>query len=468
MPGFNDAHVHLVEGGLSLLSIDLRHARDEKEFVRQLADYAATLPPGTWITGGSWDHERWPSKKWPHRTLVDQAVPDHPVFVVRLDWHVGVANSLALEKAGIDRHTADPPGGEIDRDPETGEPTGILLDEAHKLVFAALPDPSPEDLSKAAITGMRAASKMGLTSMQGQCSPEEARVLSGLAGSGRSTVRFCGWALPEHVKPLSEFESTAFFRLSGVKFFADGSLGAGTALLFEPYHDRPQSRGIAIHEPEALHDVLCEYDLQGHPLVVHAIGDLGVHRVLNVIESMRKRDPNRVVRYRIEHVQLCRQNDVDRFAQLGVLASIQPTHCIDDMRWIENRIGAQRIGDAYRYHSLVSAGAHVALGTDWPVEPLDPRLSIYASVAREYPEGGPSGGWMPQEKVRMETALWSYTAGSAIAEGRHHQKGKLNAGYLADFIILSDNPFEIPIAEFLHTTVDYTIMHGQVVYEQPG
>ncbi len=464
LPGFNDAHLHLIEGGFHLLGINLRDARDEEEFVQRLADRARTLAKGTWITGGYWDHQAWPSRRYPTRELIDRLVPDHPVFVVRLDWHIGVANSLALQLAGITRDTPDPRGGRIERDSVTGEPTGILQDTAHEFVYRVFPQPSPQERQQAARAALDHAARLGVTSVQGQLNAAEIETLSQLEQRGELTLRVSAWQLAQST-PAVRVPTFDFMTTGPLKLFADGSLGAGTAWMCEPYTDRPDFSGLEIHERDQLIEQVVDLDRQGHRLVIHAIGDCGVRSVLDAFEAARKANGTLRRRHRIEHVQVLKENDIYRFAELGVVASIQPTHAIDDMRWIEDRIG-DRISDAYRFASLLENNVRVALGTDWTVEPLDPLLTLYASVVRERPEGGPEGGWMPRERVRLKQALTCYTLGSAFAEEQEYRKGCLAPGFLADMILLEHDPFDEDPHQLLNNRVNVTIVDGHVVYDR--
>jgi predicted amidohydrolase YtcJ len=472
LPGFNDSHVHFMEGGFYRLGVDLRNARDEAEFAALLKDKASCLPAGTWITGGYWDHEKWPSRKLPSKELIDKVVPEHPVFVVRLDWHIACANSLALRLAGIDQNTPVPQGGMIDKHPDSRELSGILRDEAERLVTNVIPQPTREQKLQAAQAAMRHAAGLGVTSVQGECLEPDQSIFSELAAEGRLRTRMSIWQPVnnrddvERLRSLDKVESS-FFRSSTAKLFVDGSFGATTALLFEPFNDLPQTCGLAIHEESELKRLITDVDALGWQLAVHAIGDRAVFMALNAFEHAVRQNSEKLRRNRIEHAQMVRDQDLPRFHDLQILASVQPSHCIDDMRWIENRIG-DRSRTAYRLNSFLRHRIPVAFGTDWTVEPLDPMLTVYAAITREYLEGGPSGGWHPEECVSLVQAIELYTEGAAFAEFQESHKGRLKAGYVADFLLLpADFLYRSPQA-VLNSQVETTVVDGQIVFDRTG
>lgn len=470
LPGFNDAHLHFANGGLYLLGIDLRPARDEKEFVRLLNDYIYKTPKGEWVTGGNWDHENWPSKKHPRKELIDPVTPDHPVLVSRLDGHMALANSLALKLAGITRDTPDPQGGEIVRDGKTGEPTGILRDEAMGLVGKVIPPLSHDQRERAIRAAMRHAQELGVTSVQDNSSGEDLQIYQELYRKGELGVRINAWRSAEFTGDFQRIGVTApcgdpFLRLGTVKLFVDGSMGAGTALFFAPYADDPATSGLPIHTPEQLDALVAAADKAGLQIAAHAIGDKANAWILDAFARARAANGGRDARHRVEHAQVVRSGDVGRFRDLGAIASVQPCHCIDDMRWAEKRIG-RRVDDAYRWRSFMDAGVRLAFGTDWDVEPLDPRLGLYAAVTRELPAGGPAGGWHPQEKLTMAQAIEAYTMGSAYAEFQENSKGSIEAGKLADMTVMEKDLFAIPKKDILNTPVALTILNGKVVFRR--
>lgn len=470
LPGFNDAHVHFSDGGFYLLGIDLRDAKDETEFMDRIKNYAAKLDSGTWILGGNWDHEAWPSKKHPNKELIDDVTKDNPVFVQRLDGHIALANSLALRLAGITKDTPNPQGGEITKDPQSGEPTGILKDAAQSLVGAVIPAPSKEQLKQAIKTAIQHANSLGVTSIQDNSSAADLEVYLELLKEGELTLRINAWRGCYHFK---EFESIGIFppfgndmlRIGTMKVFVDGSMGAGTALFYQPYSDDSTTSGIPIYPEDQLYELIKSIDKAGLQIAAHAIGDKANSWILNAFEKAFQENGRRDARHRIEHAQVVLPEDIKRYQELGIIASIQPSHCIDDMRWAEKRIG-DRVRHSYLFNSFVEAGVKIAFGTDWTVEPLDPMLGLYAAVTREFTEGGPESGWFPDEKITLEQAIEFYTLGSAYAEFQEDVKGSIKIGKLADLAVLNKNLFDIEPKEILETKVDLTILGGKVVFER--
>jgi predicted amidohydrolase YtcJ len=470
VPGFNDAHVHFLSGGFGLLSVDLRDARDEQDFAARIAAHARTLPKGTWIQEGNWDHEAWPSKRLPTRQLIDAVTPDHPVFVQRLDGHMALANSLALRRAGVTRESRDPEGGTIVRD-AAGEPTGILKDNAEELVTRAIPEPSREMNLRAARAALKEAARVGVTTIQDNSSVDALRTYQDLRAVGELTARFYVWRYISAREPLEKAGLRTglgddWIRLGALKILSDGSMGSGTAAFFDPYTDDPRTSGLLLYPVPELERLIREADAAGFQLAVHAIGDRANSLVLDAFEKAAAANPPRERRFRIEHAQVVRKSDLARYPRLGVIASIQPSHAIDDMRWAERRIGRERSRESYNVRSFTEAGIPVAFGTDWFVEPLDPRLGLYAAVTRERPEGGPAGGWFPEEKIGLEDALDLYTRGSAYAEFAEKEKGTLVPGMLADLVVFAADLFEVPPRQILTTPVDFTVAGGRVVFDR--
>jgi predicted amidohydrolase YtcJ len=470
LPGFNDAHVHLVDGAEEIVGVDLRPAKDEREFARRLADHAAKLPKGKWILGGYWDHESWPSKALPTRQLVDRAVPNNPVFVQRLDGHMAVANSLAISLAGVTKATQSPDGGAIVRD-ASGEPAGVFKDNAMELIARAIPPPSDDDVRERVRAALKHAASLGVTTIQDMtASATELRAYQSLLAAGELTARI--YSIQNHgIEGARQTGVTTGFgndwiRIGGIKLFADGSMGSGTAAFFEPYADDPSTKGLLIQEPAALEKAMFDADGAGFQLVVHAIGDRANAIVLDILEKLARERGSRDRRPRIEHSQVVRDADKARFKKAGVIASIQPSHCIDDMRWAETRIGKSRSAIAYDFKSFVDAGVQIAFGTDWYVEPLDPMLGLYAAVTRQFPDGTPPDGWFPEERLDLNRAIEFYTLGSAYAEFAEDRKGSITAGKLADLVVLSKDLFSIPAREILTTTPVLTIVGGRVVFEK--
>jgi predicted amidohydrolase YtcJ len=470
VPGFNDAHVHLVSGGEELVGTDLRPAVDEQDFARRLGEYAARLPKGRWIQGGYWDHEAWPSQALPTHALLDRATPDHPVFVRRLDGHMGVANALAMKLAGITRDAKAPDGGTMVRD-ASGEPTGVFKDNAMDLVTRAIPPDTLAQTMDKARAALKHAASLGVTTIQDMtASAIELRAYNALRASGELTARM--YSIQNHsIEGLTDAGLATGFgddwiRIGGQKLFADGSMGSGTAAFFEPYTDDPSTSGLLIHSPDALEKAIFAADAAGFQVIVHAIGDRANAMVLDALEKLQRERGRRDRRARIEHAQVVRDRDKARFTALGVIASIQPSHCIDDMRWAEKRIGTGRSRMAYNLKSFADAGARIAFGTDWYVEPLNPMLGLYAAVTRQYQDGTPVGGWLPEERITMAQAIEYYTLGSAYAEFADDRKGSITEGKLADLVLLSKDLFTITPRDILDTKPMVTIVGGRVVYEQ--
>jgi hypothetical protein len=477
VPGFIDSHVHFLAGGDELLAPDLRGAASEEDLARRLGEAAARLPAGSWLTAGSWDHESWPGARLPARATADRHTPRHPVFVSRLDGHMALANSLALEIAGVGRDTPDPSGGAIVRDPGTGEPTGILKDAAMDLVARHVPPWSRAERLERARAALRHAASLGVT---GVCdmgtSAADLEVLTELHEAGELTARV--WAYPPiadrgRLNDLaSRIPVLSWVQVQGVKAFADGSLGSSTALLFEDYLDAPGNRGLALADlapggalersvEEALADRLTP--------AVHGIGDRAVRLLLDLFERVETKTGKPWKRLRrLEHAQHIHPDDLERFGRLEVVASVQPYHAIDDGRWAETRIGAARARTSYAFRSLLDRGAILAFGSDWPVAPLSPIEGIYAGVWRRTLDGEHPEGWVPEERITVEEALRAYTLGSARAAGIDRLFGTIAPEHLADLVVLDRDILERGIdPDVLRAArVDLTLAGGKVVYER--
>ena len=474
LPGFNDAHVHFLSGGFQLSSVDLRDASSQQEFAERIRAFADKLPPGRWITGGDWDHERWPDAKLPTKELIDRFTPNTPVFVNRLDGHMALANSLALKLANVARQTLDPPGGVIVRDPKTGEPTGVLKDAAQSFVWKVFPPPSFEEKLAAARAATNHAASVGVTSVQDMSAGTDVGVYQELLDRGELKNRiYAVWPLPRWERlaqtGVRAHFGSAMLRTGGLKGFADGSLGSTTALFYEPYEDAPSTSGIPSDEmfPDG---VMLERvrgaDRAGLQVIIHAIGDRANDIILSIYEQVENANGDRDRRFRIEHAQHLRAQDIPRFAHDRVIASMQPYHAIDDGRWAEKRIGHERAKTTYAFRSLLDSGAMLAFGTDWTVAPLDPMLSIYAAVTRRTLDGKHPNGWIPEQRISVAEAVRAYTAGSAFAEFQEKEKGTILPGKLADVVILSRDIFKIDPKEIEKAKVVMTIMDGRVVYER--
>jgi predicted amidohydrolase YtcJ/beta-lactamase class A len=472
LPGFIDDHTHFIESGFHLLSVDLRDAATPEEFARRLKDHAAKLPSGRWIGGGDWDHERWPGGPLPTRELIDRYTPNNPVFVTRLDGHMGLANGVALRMAGITKDTKDPAGGTIVRDAKTGEPTGILKDGAQNLVYRVIPEQTEAQRDEALKASLAEAARVGVTSIQDITPWEDYEAYKRARNSGRLTVRVFART------PMSQWKRQAdavarqgsgddWLRLGGLKAFMDGSLGSTTALFFEPFTDAPSTSGLMVDDniPEGkLKQNIKEADKAGLQCSIHAIGDKANNILLNYYEEVAKENGPRDRRFRIEHAQHLIPADISRFAKLGVIASMQPYHAIDDGRWAEKRIGSIRVKTTYAFRSLLDAGATLVFGSDWFVAPLSPVLGIHAAVTRQTIDGRNPGGWIPEQKVSVEEAVRAYTSSCAYAEFGERNKGSLEVGKLADVVVLSQDIFRVRPDEIQKTTVMYTIVGGKVVY----
>jgi predicted amidohydrolase YtcJ len=473
LPGFNDAHTHFLSGGFQLASVDLRDANTPQEFAERIRAFAAKVTSGRWITGGDWDHERWPDAKLPTKELIDAVTPQTPVFVSRLDGHMALANSLALKLAGVTRQTSDPPGGVIVRDQKTGEPTGILKDAAQSFVWKVIPPASLEEKLDAARAATNYAASLGVTSVQDVSAGTDVSIYQSLLDHGELKTRIYA------ISPLPAWERLArtgvrahfgseMLRVGGLKGFADGSLGSTTALFYDPYRDEPKTSGLASDEmfPEgAMLERVRSADRAGLQILIHAIGDRANDLILSMYEQTERENGDRDRRFRIEHAQHLRPQDVARFGRDKVIASMQPYHAIDDGRWAEKRIGKERAKTTYAFRSLLDSGATLAFGTDWTVAPLNPLFTIYAAVTRRTLDGKNPGGWVPEQKISVEEAVRAYTVGSAYAEFQEGVKGTITAGKLADLVILSRNIFEIDPTDIETTTVVMTILDGRIVYE---
>jgi predicted amidohydrolase YtcJ len=472
MPGFNDAHIHLMTGGAQLDSVDLRDATSPEEFARRIGERAAATPKGEWITGGDWDEQRWERPALPTRESIDRLTPDTPVFVNRYDEHMALANAVTLRLAGITAKTPDPPGGVIVRD-AAGHPTGILKDAAMGAVYRVMPAPSPERRERTLRRALGHMASLGVTSVQdmGPAS-EDVDLYRSFAERGELTARIR--AVPPALRLAAQIAAgaraprpSAVLTVSGAKTFADGSLGSTTAYFFAPYTDDPASRGLLADEMqpvEAMRDRLRTIDKAGEQLCVHAIGDQAISMVLDLFGDVERVNGRRDRRPRIEHSQHLAPADFDRYARLGVIASVQPYHAIDDGKWAEKRIGAERAKTTYAFRSFLDRRVKVAFGTDWPVGPLDPMLTLYAAVTRATLDGKRPGGWIPEQKVTVAEAIQAYTLGAAYAEFREGDKGSIAVGRLADVVMLSADPFEVHPEALRDLKVVVTIVGGKVVH----
>lgn len=472
LPGFNDAHIHLVQAGQQLDSVHLKDAATPEEFTRRIGEFAETLPDEEWILGGDWDEQLWDPPELPTRNMIDALTSANPVYIIRYDGHQVLANSLALEMAGITADTGDPAGGTIERDAD-GRPTGILRMAARDLVLAVIPTLTPERRRRATVRALGHAASLGITSATDMAtSAEDVALFMELAAGGELTTRL-------YVAPMeTEWQEQAnvgirrgfgdpYLRLGALKGFVDGSLGSSTALFFEPYTHEPDSTGMLTEEFTPFEDAksrLLAADQAGLQIALHAIGDRGISMTLDLFEEIIAINDATDRRLRIEHAQHVLSTDFDRFTELDVIASVQPYHAIDDGRWAEDRIGAERAKTTYAFRTFLDRGVRLALGTDWNGAPLDPMLTLYAATTRATLDGEHPDGWVPAQQLTLEEAVDAYTMGSAYAEFQEHDKGSVTPGKLADMVVLSDDIFAIEPTALPEVTVEMTIVGGRVVY----
>jgi len=455
LPGFNDSHVHFVDGGLALDSVQLNDATSAQEFTRRITERAKLTPKGEWITGGDWDETKWNPARMPTKELIDPATPDTPVFVSRYDGHMALANSLTLRLAGITAQTPDPPGGVIVHDAQ-GNPTGALKDAAMDYVYKIAPPLSHDRRVKAVKRALAHAASLGVTSVQ-HMNPEYAdiAVYDELLQGGELTARIYAapliTAVDDQVKiGIRHAFGGPFLRIGALKAYADGSLGSGTAYFFEPFSNQPDNHGLLsdeMHPVSLMQDRMLRADAAGLQICTHAIGDQGISIILDLYSAIVKAHGETDRRFRIEHAQHMAAKDFDRFAQLRVIASMQPYHAIDDGRWAEERIGHERASRTYAFRTFVEHGVRLAFGTDWNVAPLNPMLGVYAAVTRATLDGKNPGGWFPEQKLTVAEAIEAYTMGSAFAEFQENEKGSITPGKLADMVLLSDDIFTIDPAK---------------------
>jgi len=453
-----------------LSSVQLRDARSPQEFAARIGAFAATLAPGEWIQGGTWDHQNW-GGELPHRSWVDSLTPDNPVMVVRLDGHMVLANSVALALAGIDENTPDVAGGEIVRD-SAGKPTGILKDNAMNLMARVVPAPSPAQQDRALEAAMDYLAERGVTTVHSMGYDwTDLEVYRRHHDQGRLRTRIYAMV------PIADWEQLAgeinsrgrgddWLRIGGLKGFMDGSLGSHTAAFFEPFSDTPDDRGFFVTPPEDMRGWAIAADAAGLQLVIHAIGDRANAALLDIYADVAATNGPADRRSRIEHAQHLRPAEIERVAAMDIIPSMQPYHAIDDGRWADAVIGAERSRYTYAFRSLLDAGARVAFGSDWSVAPANPILGIHAAVTRQTLDGAHPDGWVPEEKVGVEDALVAYTRNGAYASFEEKLKGSLGQGMLADVVILDRDITAMPSSEIGETRVLQTIVGGATVYRR--
>jgi predicted amidohydrolase YtcJ len=470
IPGFNDAHVHFLEGGFQLSSVDLRSAKTPQEFVERIKAFAAKLPKGRWILGGKWDHENWAPNNLPTAAMIDAVTPDNPVFIDRLDGHMALANTLAMNLSKVDKNVKDVEGGEIVRD-ASGNPTGIFKDAAMNYVGKAIPDFSFEEKLEGAQAATDYVASVGVTSVQDMSAGTDVGVYQELLRQGKLKTRVYGCS------PLADYKrwqnagihyafGDAMLRVGCLKGYADGSLGSTTAWLFEPYIDAPTSTGLASDEIPFMPDRIPAADKAGLQVRIHAIGDRANATILDDYEKTLQANGPRDRRFTIEHAQHLRQEDIKRFGSLKVVASMQPFHIIDDGRWAWKRLDEKRLKGTYAFRSLLDSGAVLAFGSDSPVAPINPLFGVYAAVTRRTLDDKNPNGWIPEQKISVEEAVRAFTWGSAYAEFQENVKGTLEPGKLADFVMISDDIFTIDPVKIRDAQVLLTVVDGKIVFQK--
>ena len=477
MPGFNDAHAHLGHAALQAVTLNLNGTGSLAELQERLAAYVADVPAGEWVYGRGWDESLWLAAAVPTVDDLDAITDQHPVLLERADGHSAVANSLALDRAGIDAATPDPDGGVIVRDGD-GIATGWLKETAQIQVEQLIPAPSADRLRVGLDKVFDDALANGVTSIQddslriGAHGRTAVAVLESMVDAGELPVRVSTW-LPFDA-PVPELQAlrdrlgvdNPWLRAGLLKTNIDGSGGSLSAAMLEDYETAPGNRGLLLLEADELNRLVVERDAAGFQIGIHTIGDRANRLILDAYAAAREANGERDARHRVEHAQFITDEDVPRFAELGVIASMQPCHLLTDMRWAPAILGPEREAEGYRWRSLLDAGARLAFGTDFPVEPIDPFRGLYASLSREFEVGGPEGGWVPEEKIDIDQAIVAYTRDAAYAEFEDHRKGTLAPGMLADLIVLSDDLRSLPPAELLDVNVEYTVVDGHVRYER--
>jgi predicted amidohydrolase YtcJ len=483
MPGFNDAHMHLTAAGFKKLTVDLTGARSLQEFQDRLRKSLETTQPQEWITGSGWDETLWHGSQLPMRWDIDEVIADHPVFLVRIDGHVAVANTLALKMAHVTLASKDPEGGEIARE-VGGEPNGILRETAQALVASLIPPPTPEKHRQAMEAALQDIARSGVTSAQdfsgedGESSRANFKILEQLEREGKLTVRISEW-LPfiEPVESLKQMrdahpQTDPMLHTGMLKAFMDGSLGSHTSAMLAPFSDDPKNSGLPQYEQSKLNQMAKERVEAGFQLGFHAIGDKAVEMALDAFAEAEKAahasgakapDGSDHFRLRVEHAQVTNPAQIERFRELNVIASMQPSHVLTDMHWAMSRLGPQRAAHSYAWAEFENHGVKLAFGTDYPVEPVAPFRGLYAAVTRKSEDGKME--YFPEQKLTIQQAIAAYTTGSAYAEFAEKQKGMLAVGMLADFVVLDRDLTAISPEKILGTRVLQTVVGGKTVYE---
>ena len=468
-PGWIDSHVHLFQGGRNLMGVQLRDADSKEEFARRIEQHAQSLPDGAWITGGDWDHTMW-GGDMPTRQWIDEVSPHHPVWVQRLDGHMALANSVALRIAGMDASTIAPEGGVIDRLPD-GEPSGLLRDNAMAIIDGVVPEPSAAQMFEALQAASDYLLENGVSTVCHMGTLDELRVLRAANATGKLRIRvFAATPLPQWEMLRDEIaqhgRGDTWLRVGVLKGLVDGSLGSHTAAFLDPYDDAPRDRGLLVNTAEDLYAWTSAADAAGLQVMVHAIGDRANRLQLDIFERVAGENGPRDRRFRIEHAQHLATDDLQRFVELGVIPSMQPYHAIDDGRWADPLIGADRSRTTYAFRSLIGLGVRPAFGSDWFVAPASPVMGVYAAVTRATLDGKRPNGWIPEQKIEVLEALEAYCSSAAYAIFAEEELGQLKPGYLADLVVLDRDLTRIEPSTIDQSRVLYTVIGGRVAYER--
>lgn len=466
VPGFIDAHGHIANLGESLESLDLRHANSAADVARAVSAAAAKQPRGEWIRGRGWDQTRWPGAQFPTAEDLNSAAPHHPVFLTRVDGHAAWVNSNALEMADVNPATKDPAGGRILRDAK-GRPSGVLVDRAAALVSRKIPPPTDEQIARRIERAARHCAALGLTSVHDAgVTAQHIAAFRKLIAEDKLPLRV--YAMIGGAGGLwKEFlargpETGEFLTIRSIKLMADGALGSRGAAMKDPYSDEPANRGLLILTSAEIERVARQAVERGFQVNTHAIGDRANREVLNAYAAALAGANGR--RFRIEHAQIVSLDDIALFHKYSIIASMQATHATSDMRWAGERVGPDRILGAYAWQRMKRAGVVVANGSDFPVEDANPLWGFHASITRQDHSGAPAGGWMPEQRLTREQALRSFTLDAAWAAFEEKEKGSLEKGKLADFVVLSGDIMEIPAARILQTRAMMTVLGGRIVH----
>ena len=467
VPGFIDTHVHFISSGSGLASVQLRDAATPDEFTARIGTFAERVDPGEWIMYGDWDHTLW-GGELPRRDWIDDVTPDNPVWVYRLDGHMALANSAALDLAGVDADTPDIAGGTIERY-DDGRPTGLLKDNAMALVENAIPEASVAKLDREAMAAMQHVAANGVTTVhdmagwQSMATYRRARERGDMLTRIYSVVPLRDW---ERLRDEVAANGTGdeWLRIGGLKGFMDGSLGSHTAAMLEPFTDAPEDNGFLINDLDDMREWITGADAAGLQVMVHAIGDSAIRDLLDLFLDAAEANGEKDRRFRMEHAQHIHPDDIERFAVQDIIAAMQPYHAIDDGRWAEDVIGSERAKTTYAFRSLIDAGAKVAFGSDWSVAPATPLEGIYAAVTRRTLDGANPDGWVPTEKITVDQALHGYTTVAAYSSFDEDDRGMLKAGMLADMVLIDRDITAIDPAAIRDAKILVTIVGGEVVF----